>query len=372
MEECFLGVGTPYKAPVDVLFAIAKMSDTEDPYTPMCMSGWQNGAIADLEMGDPINGFPNGFAAVWLSLTERKVYEIDVDFSDAMKDHVVKTMQKGFKNRRGKTVSYTHFKVSLFPNGMVKLHLLSNGKILSLDYVIQGTETLNYNNAFLEQFGKDSKVSSVNDYCDIYYRTEEPEDKPEELENKEDTPEDSEKTEVCLHQMADFVNQEALPNKLWERYFTRYDYSIRFDFESPDSFLYFWSPKFSNAESFSCQCGVNDKVFIKHPAAICSLNFKWRDEFHRYNAFFYFNEDEILPIFENAFASHPYQSGELIIKVSKYNNFFKFDLRIGEDLYPLYKTEIRVFREFYDELSEDSKLIYKNYEGNHNNHFNGL
>ena len=352
MKDFVYGVGTPYQAPVDLLFAIAKVADTEAPYIPMCMSGWQHGAIADMESGDSFYELPNGFAAVWLSLTEKKVYEIDVDFSLQQKERLDKALRRGFVNKQGEKVTYTHFKVSFFPGGVVRIHLLGRNKILSMDDVFQGTETTGYDGGFLNQFGDHSKIRTIHDYCDIYERSG---------ENGE-----------ALKKSAEFVTQIALPDGLWDRYYTRYDYDIRFAFENPKSYLYAWTSKFTDSESYSCLSGVNDPVNIGKLATMCSLNLWWRDDMFQYTSFFYFDEKEILPLFEKAFASHPEEKGELLVQVGKYNNSFELSLSIGHVRYLLKHTEIRVFRNLMTNQLGDGELFYKNYEGDHQNSFNGL
>lgn len=353
MTEYVFGVGTPYQAPIDVLFAISKVSDPDDPYVPMCMSGWQHGAIVDIETGDPIYEFPKGFAAVWISLTERKVYEVDVDFSNPMIDSVTKMFQKGLKNRRGEVVPYSHFKASLYPGGVVRFHLLANDKIVSLDYSFPGKFTSEYDDAYLNSFGSNSSIRTIDDYCGIYYKS-------------------NPKGKNNIISQAEYVNKIGLPETIWDRYYTRYNYKIRFSFENPQSYLYFWSPKFSNSERFSCQSGVNDDVIIKRPATICSMNLWWQNSQYRYTSYFYFNEEEMLSLFEKAFADHPDQQGDLLVHVGKYNNTFELSLCLNGEVYQIKQTEIRAFRDLLSDLDGDSELIYKNYEENHKNEFKGL
>lgn len=157
--------------------------------------------------------------------------------------------------------------------------------------------------------------------CDVYYQQDE--------DNATDT---------TLRKRADFVNDIALPNNLWKKYYTRYNYDIRFEFENPYSYLYSWCPKFTNAESYFCQSEVNEDVVIKQTSTICSLNLWWRSNWDQYTSFFYFNEDEIMPLFEKAFEAHPEERGELVIKVCKYDNKFEIVLRIANDEYHLRKT----------------------------------
>lgn len=349
--ECVLGLGTPYVAPVNNLLAIVKVSNGDTPVVPVCMEGWQRGSINDIETGEPIREFPQGFASVWISLTERKVYEYLADFSNEMIETANQMIEKGFKNRRGEDVTFTNFKASLFPNGMVRFHLLSSCKVQCLNSVFQGAETSAYNEVFLSQFGPNPVFRSIDEYCNIYYDSSDKDN---------------------LIEAAKFVNDEAIPANLWVRYYTRFDYNIRFSFEDPNSSLLFYAPKFSNSESYSCQWGVNNDVIIKHPSTLCSFKLWWRNSQFQYTSFFFFKEEEILPLFESKFADHPNQEAEFLVQIGKYNNSFEIDLCFGDEKFPLLQTEIRVYRDPISDLRGESELYYENYEGNCQNRFRGL
>ena len=83
----------------------------------------------------------------------------------------------------------------------------------------------------------------------------------------------------------------------------------------------------------------------------------------------YFNEEEVLRVFDEAYGEDRMQEGELTIKVCKYNNLFDISLNVGDKSVKLEKTEIRVFQDPIDDPDGDGTLIYKNYEGNHRNLF---
>jgi hypothetical protein len=57
--------------------------------------------------------------------------------------------------------------------------------------------------------------------------------------------------------------------------------------------------------------------------------------------------------------------------VSKYNNLFEISLTVNGKKYLFEKTEIRVFRDPLSDLSGESELVYKNYEGENKNVFIG-
>ena len=348
-----LGVGLPKEAPISLLFAEVKTKPS-DYGVWMCMPGWYCGTIDNMERYSSVPKCPKSFKCVWAALTEKKVYEVDVELPAEMIEKITHDMEEGFVNKFGERTTYTYFKAALFPGGVVRFHLLSSGKIESLDYSFQGKFTSEYDIEFLKRISIKPETRVIDDYHNAYY-------KPSFL--TPDKPSD-------IIPKAEYVNNIGLPNKIWDRYYTRYNYKIRFSFEDPESYLYFWSPKFTNAEKFSCQSGVNDDIVIQHPATICSMNMWFQDKEYRYTSYFYFNEEEMLSLFEKAFADHPDQEGELHVRVN--DTSVEVSLNFGEEKYQIQKTEIRVFRDPLSNLRGESELIYKNYEGDHKNEFKGL
>lgn len=349
-----LGIGLPKEAPISLLFAEVK-NKPSDYGVWMCIPGWYSGTIDNMERYSSVSKCPKMFKVVWAALTEKKVYEVDVEFPAEMIEKITHDMDEGFVDKFGERTTYSYFKAALFPGGVVRFHLLSSGKIESLDYSFQGKFTSEYDNDFLTQVYIHPSDHNIDDFHNIYYK---PFDENDPNDNTSILPE------------AEYVNNVGLPNKVWDRYYTRYNYKIRFSFEDPESYLYFWSPKFTNAEKFSCQSGVNDDIVIQHPATICSMNMWFQDKEYRYTSYFYFNEEEMLPLFEKAFASHPDQEGELLVRVN--DTSVELSLNFGEEKYQIQKTEIRVFRDPLSNLRGESELIYKNYEGDHKNEFKGL
>ena len=347
-----LGIGLPKEATIDLLFAEVKIKPSDNGVW-MCMPGWYGGSIDNMERYSSVSKCPKSFRCVWAALTEKKVYEVDVEFPAEMTEKITHDMEEGFVNKFGERTTYTYFKAALFPGGVVRFHLLSSGKIESLDYSFQGKFTSEYDNDFLTQVYSHPSDHNIDDYHNIYYKS---------LFNDE--------PDKRMQAKAEYVNNIGLPNKVWDRYYTRYNYKIRFSFEDPESYLYFWSPKFTNAEKFSCQSGVNDDIVIQQPATICSMNMWFQDKEYRYTSYFYFNEEEMLPLFEKAFADHPDQEGELHVRVN--DTSVEVSLNFGEEKYQIQKTEIRVFRDPLSNLRGESELIYKNYEGDHKNEFKGL
>lgn len=66
-------------------------------------------------------------------------------------------------------------------------------------------------------------------------------------------------------------------------------------------------------------------------------------DYTNYTCFMYFNEEEMLRVFDEAYGEDRMQKGELKINVCKYNNFFDIFLNVGEKYIRLEKTQIRGF-----------------------------
>jgi hypothetical protein len=83
----------------------------------------------------------------------------------------------------------------------------------------------------------------------------------------------------------------------------------------------------------------------------------------------YFNEEEVLRLFDEAYGTDRDQKGELRVKVCKYNNLFDISLNVGGKSVKFEKTAIRVFQRPIEDPIKAGDLIYKNYKGDHTNFF---
>ena len=83
----------------------------------------------------------------------------------------------------------------------------------------------------------------------------------------------------------------------------------------------------------------------------------------------YFNEKEMLRVFDEAYGEDRMQTGKLNFNVNKNNNRFEISLNVGRKSIRLEKTQIRVFQDPVGKPNGKGTLIYKNYEGDHTNLF---
>ncbi len=106
------------------------------------------------------------------------------------------------------------------------------------------------------------------------------------------------------------------------------------------------------------------------PARIKDVFIRFESEQNRYAAFIYFNENEVLETFGEAYNKCDESlQGELIIQVGTLENDFSFVLKFGDKRYHLKATEIRLYKINADDAG---KLMLKNYKGNHKNLLKGL
>ena len=128
-----------------------------------------------------------------------------------------------------------------------------------------------------------------------------------------------------------------------------------------------FSSKFTNAE----QCDFPSKLgdYIKMKSRLKEIKAMWDTKEFRYTSWMYFNEEEVLRIFDEAYGKDRMRQGELRIKVGADCKSYDLSLNVGGKSFELEKTEIRVFQDPIDNPNGDGTLIYKNYEGNHRNLF---
>jgi hypothetical protein len=142
---------------------------------------------------------------------------------------------------------------------------------------------------------------------------------------------------------------------------------LNFDFENRETKIYEIGSDFMNGEGYGFTSKYNEP--FKMPSRLKEFLVKWDTKDSRYTCFMYFNEAEMLKVFDEAYGEDRMQKGELKIKVCKYNNLFDISLNVGDKSIKLEKTEIRVFQDPIEKPNGKGTLIYKNYEGNHKNFF---
>ncbi len=274
------------------------------------------------------NSLPSAFGAKWISYAEKKAY---VAYDELPFEQLTKAFNDGYDSfdRQGnyKKEKYETLSLCLLPDGEVVLYLIGSKRTILLDWVAKGEPSIDY-----EIFRQEGDCStSLNDHI---------------------------KSTIKLNPELR-VSQTVTLDRI-HKYFERFNYSIKIEFEDMNSSIMKTSYEFANSErSISLKSDVDNS--IKNPSRIKYFKIYWKDESNTYEAHFYFNEDEVLQMFDDAFGENRESTGVFNIWVSKHNNLFDISLTVNEKKYSFKKTEIHVFRE--------NELIYMNYKGKHKNVF---
>ncbi|WP_080733542.1 DUF2931 family protein [Porphyromonas gulae] len=280
---------------------------------------------------EAIYPLPTGLDIIWLSLVDKKFYEAEVDFPT---DTIRKLMDESYINGKGEKETFDLVNVGLIPGGRIIIYLDSSEKRILL-CSFQGKETEEVD---IREFIPNAYYKDLNSYLE----------------------------RVFSHEESWIENYKKYgPNHaLWDKYFERFNYDIEFEFESKDCKFSGVSCRFTNKESCDLD-DYNPQISIRPASRIRLISGGWYDGGFDYSAWFYFNEAEVLRVFDEAFGENRLQKGLLKILVSKYNNRFDISLQVNGKSFPLKETQIRVFKQRPDEGDEDAVLIYKNYEGNY-------
>ncbi len=154
---------------------------------------------------------------------------------------------------------------------------------------------------------------------------------------------------------------------LLERYLQRFNYTLNFEFENDSTTVYCVESYFTNGEHYDRTPKYNEA--FKMPSRLKEFWVMWDTKEYRYSCYMYFNEEEVLRLFDEAYGTDRDQKGELRVKVCKYNNLFDISLNVGGKSVKFEKTAIRVFQRPIEDPIKAGDLIYKNYKGDHTNFF---
>lgn len=89
----------------------------------------------------------------------------------------------------------------------------------------------------------------------------------------------------------------------------------------------------------------------------------WKVGGQTYTAFLFFDVEEMVRVFDEAYGEDPMQEGCLKIKLGKKQKKNEITLMVSGKTYPIENVEMKVYCLESDELD----LLYKNYKGDHNN-----
>lgn len=292
---------------------------------------------------------PKAIEAIWVSYSDRKVYSVasllPYDtilslFNDGGAP-CIPASQDTTGNERLRLIK--GLDLCFMPGGKVMLYVKAPVKSILLDWSATGKEVTDDN--ILRHIYRQYGLKNMESYYDVFYSEEFPDYGP----------------------WRSYMQKHGSVAPLLERYLQRFNYTLNFEFENQETSMYSVESYFTNGEHYDRTPKYNEA--FRKPSRIKEFEVLWDTKDSRYTCFMYFNEEEILKVFDEAYGEDRTQKGELKIKVCKYNNLFDISLNVGDKSIKLEKTEIRVFQDPIEKPNGKGTLIYKNYEGNHKNLF---
>ena len=260
---------------------------------------------------------PKHIAMVWRDLSEGKTYRIDADLPKELSTYSDTVNEDRYDDLD--FVIMPHGRVLMYHNRYNQIHNIM------IDYPLQGVETNEYDERIAEYFAE----NNIN--LDHYAKKELP-------------------------------AVETIDN-----YLKRFPYTVSFVYENER-----YKTQKSICNFFNGERILSGEQWIAdiEPARIKDVFLRFQYEQSRYSCFLFFNEDEILSVFKEAFETGDAAgNGEFVIKAGRNRNDFAFTLKVAGKAYTLKKTEIRLYINNEDDRG---RLVFKNYRGKRKNLLRGL
>ena len=260
---------------------------------------------------------PKHIAMVWQNLSEGKTYRIDADLPEELSSYS-DTVNKD-RDDDLDFVIMPHGRVLMYHNRYNQIHNIM------IDYPLQGVETNEYDERIAEYFAE----NNIN--LDHYAKKELP----------------------AVETIDDYLK--------------RFPYTVSFVYENER-----YKTQKSICNFFNGERILSGEQWVAdiEPARIKDVFLRFQYEQSRYSCFLFFNEDEILSVFKEAFETGDAAgNGEFVIKAGRNRNDFAFTLKVAGKAYTLKKTEIRLYKNNADDRG---KLVFKNYRGKRKNLLRGL
>ena len=267
---------------------------------------------------------PNHVILAWHDLSDGKNYKIDTDLPETLSHYF--DDEERFRLDCIEFRILPHGKVVMFHNWHNQIHNIM------LDYPLQGEETEEY----------EEKVSDFQKEKSKYFMAHE-------------------RIGDRIGEGSPFPSLDTINN-----YLKRFHYTILFCSKSNSFEITKTICRFFNGEKI---LSGGEREEQTDPARLKDVFLRFEDEKERYSCFVYFNEAEILRIFEEAFGQKKEPAkGEFIIQVGIEKSAFAFEFKVGDQSYPLQETEIRLYR---NDKDDSGKLVFKSYNGMHKNLLRG-
>ena len=148
-------------------------------------------------------------------------------------------------------------------------------------------------------------------------------------------------------------------------------YEIRFEFEKESTPFVWAKEEYANGEML-CSRNRTKVTSIQRPARLKYYELSWYAGGYEYFGELWFQEEEMLHLFDEAYGEDRMQEGVLLIAYSEENESFEVTLQVGGKKYAFEKTEVWISK-IPEALETDGKAqrerVFKNFEGDNRNRF---
>lgn len=308
------------------------------------------------EAGTVRNEIPTGFHVVYVATQEQKAYEADVNFTREELDILRNRFETGYQGYEGRDY-FSSFCICILPGGHLRFLLRGEEQkrreTLDFDYYAKETHILD--DGF--SLGGFAHYRNLKEYFDLSLHV------GEDLDSIKK--EYGEQEYITIK----YLREGNFPMHIWDKYFNRFNYRTVVSFENENAVCTSSVTSYTNTERVMIIYEHNPSNYIENPSYIKDLNFSWDVDENSFEAFLYFNEDEVFEVFDKAFGTDRKNKGELCINVCKYNNLIDINLKVDDKVYPIEKTQIDIIK--IDPETRDREMFYENYEGPDHQQFLG-
>ena len=279
---------------------------------------------------------PRYIEALWISYAENQVYYL---YEELPYDEIERQFGEGYdfyedRNSEPKKVNFDVINLCFLPEGKVALYLNGTRRTILLDWSAQGKATDEFNDVICEEH---EIIPPFDGYVDRTLK------RNPHIE----------------------VEREIPMGEVLDKYFEKYTYEIRFEFEKESAPMFWAKEEYANGEML-CSRNRTKVTSIQRPARLKYYELSWYAGGYEYFGELWFQEEEMLHLFDEAYGEDRMQEGVLLIAYSEENENFEVTLRVGGKKYAFEKTEVWISK-IPEALETDGKAqrerVFKNFEG---------
>lgn len=285
---------------------------------------------------------PRYIEALWISYAENQVYYL---YEELPYDEIERLFGEGYdfyedRNSEPKKVNFDVINLCFLPEGKVALYLNGTRRTILLDWSAQGKATDEFNDVICEEH---EIIPPFDEYADRMLK-----------ENPHIE-----------------VEREIPMGEVLDKYFEKYTYEIRFEFEKESTPFVWAKEEYANGEML-CSRNRTKVTSIQRPARLKYYELSWYAGGYEYFGELWFQEEEMLHLFDEAYGEDRMQESVLLIAYSEENESFEVTLQVGGKKYAFEKTEVWISK-IPEALETDGKAqrerVFKNFEGDNKNAF---